>query len=367
MHTLATVPVVSADYSVIPDADFQDATPILSQKQVFSDLPLPNQLSTNASLVNCPPPDADAHPDNPHSPYSSPSSPLPQLAQISMTDPLPHCPNVTENENDNITSDEEDVPWSQENQVLIDAEKTVSNSDSEVSADACKVYDQEANALVSYLCRRVPANDCNATQTVVEDHWSRLFEDFSHAFFNEEHDNDDDSSTSVPDVDPKVSEEQAQSQRHEGLADWEYASPFSTLTVSIDDVGQDLEKHFVEETNEILRNVLAEVQAEREINVRCTSGEGAELVSLMDLFNTFVSCSLQEKLRAAVNRTFSSRKKTLFTATELKRIIIFDALCSSYSQTADTITRIDEKCCFLQMGIEAKRYHEVWSALSFTM
>ena len=60
-----------------------------------------------------------------------------------------------------------------------------------------------------------------------------------------------------------------------------------------------------------------------------------------------------------MSRTLSSRKKILVTTMELKGITIFHALCSSYSQTADTITRIDEKDCFLQMGIEAKRYHEV--------
>ena len=44
MHALATVPVVSPDYSVIPDADLQDSTPISSQEQVFLDLPRPNHV-----------------------------------------------------------------------------------------------------------------------------------------------------------------------------------------------------------------------------------------------------------------------------------------------------------------------------------
>ena len=67
--------------------------------------------------------------------------------------------------------------------------------------------------------------------------------------------------------------------------------------------------------------ILAEVRAEREMNSPCTSSEGADLVSRLDLFNTFVSRSLMEKLRSAVNRTLSSRKKKLFNAMERKGII----------------------------------------------
>ena len=172
-----------------------------------------------------------------------------------MSDPLVNIPNVISNENTDILSDEDDVPWSQENQALIGTGKSDSDSDSEVSADDCNVYDREVNALVSDVCLKVRENDYNATRTVVEDHWARLFEDFSDAFFNEELGNDDDSSKSEADVDPQVSEERAQNGRHGGLPDWEYASPFSPLTISVDDVDQDLDKHFVEETNGILRNI----------------------------------------------------------------------------------------------------------------
>ena len=160
-----------------------------------------------------------------------------------------------------------------------------------------------------------------------------------------------------------------------GLPNWVYYSPFASLSIEVDDVDKELEPRYVLEVSEILRNVEREVQVSTRRKVRSSSGftrgfgndvgrsESASF-SLLEALDIFLPPSLLEKLIMSINRARSQRCQDLVGIDELRGIIIFHVLCVSYGRSAKTGAGRDETGCFLHMGVFAKRYWQVWSALN---
>lgn len=130
------------------------------------------------------------------------------------------------------------------------------------------------------------------------------------------------------------------STRNRGLSNWNFASPFQEVEVSIDDIHIFLEHRYLEEANGIVDRVSHEhgryYRRDRNAN---------------NLPTTFCLSRLdRDTLRTDV--------------TELQCVIIFHCLCASYSVAPYAINA--ERDAFLHMPMDAKRFDEVWSAFSCT-
>ena len=160
-----------------------------------------------------------------------------------------------------------------------------------------------------------------------------------------------------------------------GLPNWVYCSPFASLSIEVDDVDKELEPRYVMEVSEILRYVERELQGSTRRKVRSpsgfTTGFGNDVgrsepasFSRLEALDIFLPPSLLEKLRMSINRALSQRGQDLVGIDELRGIITFHVLCASYGRSAKTVAGRDETGCFLHMGVSAKRYWQVWSALN---
>ena len=138
---------------------------------------------------------------------------------------------------------------------------------------------------------------------------------------------------------------------------------------------KELEPRYVLEVSEILQKVEKEVQGSTRRKVTSSSGfttgfgndvgrsEPASL-SRLEALDIFLPPSLLEKLRMSINIALSQRGQDLVGIDGLRKIIIFHVLCASYERSAKTVAGRDETGCFLHMGVSAKRYWQVWSALN---
>ena len=147
------------------------------------------------------------------------------------------------------------------------------------------------------------------------------------------------------------------------------------MFTQVDDADKELEPRYVLEVSEILRKVEREVEESTRRKVKSSSGfttgfendvgrsEPASF-SRLEALDIFSPPSLLEKLRMSINRALYQRGQDLVGIDELRGIIIFHVLCASYRRSAKTVAGRDETGCFLHMGVSAKRYWQVWSALN---
>ena len=153
----------------------------------------------------------------------------------------------------------------------------------------------------------------------------------------------------------------------QGLDGWSYKPSDQPIKVSIDDVDKELKEKFDKEVRIVLKNIDEELSANRHNNSR-DAPISAEIydkhdVSAVQLLRCFLTSSILEKLVQEINRVLVTRRKEVTTKQELESIVVFHLLCSSYAQPACKVSSESGKEFYYDMGIQAKRYYDIWGAL----
>ena len=279
--------------------------------------------------------------------------------------------------------DPDDVLWSQQHEELLSrlaaGEALSSSEDEDGFYDEKHVgVDRKLSELRSHSYLRLSNNVSDANQTVAEDMYSSSFME-PMEYVEEEVEN-----TSRP-SDPysEAAEEESDvgeilgtrsiSHQEGGLESCTYDSAFGVIKTTVEDVESELERRYIREANRMLDNFVRELQASRFQEDSATQGNHRSRVkpSKLELFEVFLPPFLLEKLRSSINRVLSerrngreSRKFSPVSIDELKGVIIQRVLAASYGESPSAMCSTHEQDAFLQMGIRADRYKEVWSALS---
>lgn len=139
-----------------------------------------------------------------------------------------------------------------------------------------------------------------------------------------------------------------------GLPDWVYSSPFSPISVSVDEVDKELEPRLIWEVSQVIKNIEAEVRSnavERKSTLSATgNGETSRTtLSRLDVVRAFLALTVLQKVRSCANRALSRRGHDMVEVEELLGITIFQVLCASYGASAKTLCSTKEKNCFCRL------------------
>ena len=170
-------------------------------------------------------------------------------------------------------------------------DKSISVSDSELVSLGC-----ERNRMLHV------SNHTAGTTTVIQDHFSALFNDYVSECVN-----------APPGTDlefPTQTQEMGQAENvsrnipeNTELPDWEYESPFKTIELEIDVVDTELCPKYIQESNAILDNVIEKASVLRDMAVDASN------LRRLDAFDCFIPLSTLEKLRANINEVLNWKKK----------------------------------------------------------
>lgn len=165
-----------------------------------------------------------------------------------------------------------------------------STEDAEIEGNELELSDGEVVGLRSSTYSRLRTNSMDSHQTVVEDHWSKVFSDLWDEMlvdYIEQNNVDDTITGSQQEISLEEANERVETHRNGGLSGWDYQSSFTAHSISVDNVNADLAGRFLVEANGILD------KSEREYTAMDGEEEGSQnYISRLQAFNVFLPASV---------------------------------------------------------------------------
>lgn len=151
------------------------------------------------------------------------------------------------------------------------------------------------------------------------------------------------------------------------LPGWKYDDGSTKIRVNVDDVDEKLSSIYVQEVKLIVQNTLTRILQSRGEKVDGTFIDPTKVrFTMMDFISVFLPTSLLQYISENANRVLCESGKDLTNPRELLGIVFLHVLSASYHVSAQTICRKKNAGCYVELGIEYRRYLDVWSALAGT-
>lgn len=147
----------------------------------------------------------------------------------------------------------------------------------------------------------------------------------------------------------------------------DYLYAFAQTEIIVDNVDETLPPRFVKEANAVFENVGDDVKGSNTVARGYVSVASDGFVpTRFEVFKYMLPTSLLEKVQESINRVLVARNRKTVEVAKIMAVIAQHVPCSAYGESVSTVSNRDNSGIFYQVGVDAGRHKDVWSALSST-